>query len=336
MSDIKFGARLSRVVVIQSQETAKGTVLTGVTREGKEPYQRYVQLTPIDELKWKYVRDTALECERLGFWSVTLPHHLRMEGGPRYENWTMLSALAAITNCCKLHHLVLCNNFFYPPLLAKAVITIDHISQGRFILGIGAGYAKEEFLAYGYDFPSPGVRIAQLDESLTLMKKMWTEEHPTFKGKYYNIENATGNPEPFSKPHPPILIGGSGPKMMRLAAKHANIVNLEGKVRDYKTAKKRMDILEKACKKTGRDFNEITKSWGSYIYVVENEEELEKSQEALSNVPKGSVLTGTPEEIIDVIQNYVDIGFTYFTFRFEDLPDFKGLQLFAKHIIPAF
>lgn len=81
LSKIKFGARLSRLVVIQSQETAKGTVLTGVTREGTEPYNRYAQLTPLDRLRWSYVRDATLECERLGYWSVVLPYHVRMEGG---------------------------------------------------------------------------------------------------------------------------------------------------------------------------------------------------------------------------------------------------------------
>lgn len=335
-SRIKFGARLTRVIAIQSQDTAKGTVLTGVSREGTQPYPRYAQLTSYEQLQWPIVRDVALECERLGYWSVVLPYHVRMEGGPRYESWTMMSALAALTKRVKLHHLVICNGFFHPPWLAKAVITIDHISEGRFMLGIGAGYAKEEFLAYGYPFPTPGDRLRQLDEALTLMKRMWTEDHPDFQGKFYSIRNATGNPRPVTVPYPPIIIGGTGRRMMELAAKHASMVNLELPVGDIETARARLADLEEACEKLGRNFTEMEKSWGSYIYIVRNARELKDKEEALAKVPKNSILVGTPDDVIDVIQKYVDMGFTYFTFRFEDLPDLRGLRLFADKVIPAF
>lgn len=336
MSRLKFGARLSRLVIIQSQETAKGTVLTGVTREGTEPYKRYAQLTPIDRLRWSHVKEATLECERLGYWSVVLPYHIRMEGGARYENWTMLSALASITKCVRLHHLVICNGFFHPPWLAKAVTTIDHISEGRFMLGLGIGYAKEEFVSYGYPFPPPAVRLRQLDEALVLMKKMWTEEHPSFRGKYYTIEDATGNPKTVTAPFPPVIIGGKGPKMMKLAAKHANVVNIEHGLCNWDGIESSLTSLEKACNELGRDFDEIEKSCGSYIFIVKSDRELREKEQALSHVPKGSILVGTPDRVIDVIQKYVDMGFTYFTFRFEDLPDLRGLRVFAESVIPAF
>lgn len=334
MAKIKFGARLSRVITIQSQETARGTVLTGVTREGTRPYQRYAKLAPMAELKWSHVRDSALECERLGYHSVVLPYHLRMEGGPRYESWTLLSALAAITKRVKLHHLVICNGFFHAPWLAKAVATLDHVSEGRFMLGIGAGYAKEEFSAYGYPFPSPSIRIDQLDEALVVMKKMWTEERPVFKGKYYSINDPRALPKPIQKPYPPIILGGSGPKIVRLAGKHADIMNFE--IGDPAIIRSKLEILEKASTEAGRNYRKIGKSWGSYLFIRRTEKELKEKDEALSQVPRNSILVGTPDKVIDAIQRYVDVGITYFTFRFEDLPDMKGLQVFAEDVIPAF
>lgn len=248
----------------------------------------------------------------------------------------MISALAAITKRVKLHHLTICNGFFHAPWLAKAVITIDHISEGRFMLGIGAGYAKEEFESYGYPFPRPGLRIKQLDEALTIIKKMCTDAHPTFEGKFYTIKDATGNPKPITTPYPMIIIGGTRPKMMALAAKHANIVNIEFGVGDFESAKSSLDTLREACRKLGRDYDEIEKSCGSYIFIARTERELKDKEKALSQVPKRSILVGTPDKIIDAIREYVKLGFTYFTFRFEDLPDLKGIRLFAKEVIPAF
>jgi alkanesulfonate monooxygenase SsuD/methylene tetrahydromethanopterin reductase-like flavin-dependent oxidoreductase (luciferase family) len=204
------------------------------------------------------------------------------------------------------------------------------------MLGIGAGYAKEEFLAYGYPFPSASLRLEQLDEALTLMKKMWTEDHPTFQGRYYSIRDATGNPRPVTAPHPPIIIGGTGRGLMEMAAKHASVFNLELPVGDIETARAKLAILEKACDRLGRNFREIEKSWGSYIYVVPNEKELKEKEKILAQVPNNSILAGTPAAVIEVIQKYIDIGVTYFTFRFEDLPDLRGLRLFAEKVIPTF
>lgn len=178
------------------------------------------------------------------------------------------------------------------------------------------------------------MRIAQLDEALTVIENMWSEDHPAFKGKYYTISDAVCEPKPLQKPRPPILIGGSGPKMMEVAAKHADIVNIEGDSAEIVESK--LTNLEKACNKLGRDFGKVEKSWGKYLFLRRSESELREKERSLAEAPAGSILYGTPDRVIDEIQKFVDLGFTYFTFRFEDLPDLRGLQVFAEDIVPAF
>jgi alkanesulfonate monooxygenase SsuD/methylene tetrahydromethanopterin reductase-like flavin-dependent oxidoreductase (luciferase family) len=144
-----------------------------------------------------------------------------------FDCFTLLSAATAITKRIKIGQIVTCNSYRNPSLLAKTISTLDVISDGRIELGIGAGWYEQEYKAYGYYFPSYMTRIGQLDESLSIIKDMWGEEVASFEGKYYWIRDAICNPKPIQKPHPVIMVGGSGEKhLLKVVAKHADSYNL--------------------------------------------------------------------------------------------------------------
>jgi len=156
------------------------------------------------------VKNVTQECERLGFDSVWLFDHLMAFGSPEdnvLECWTTLSALSAATRRIRLGTLVLCNSFRHPSVLAKMAATLDYISDGRLDFGIGAGWFRPEYEAYGIPFPKASLRISQLAESLEIIKRMWTAEKATYQGKYYGVKDAVCNPKPVQKPHPPVWVG---------------------------------------------------------------------------------------------------------------------------------
>ena len=172
------------------------------------------------------IREAALECERLGFDSIYLSDHVVPRPNTPYperdeydldvpylECWTLLSALAVETTDVKLGTFTLCNSFRQPPsLLAKMAATLDHVSGGRLIFGIGAGYNELEYAMYGVPYPRPSVRIRQLEEAIRITKMMWTEERPTFEGRYYTIREAIFNPKPLQEPPPTHHDRRQGPK----------------------------------------------------------------------------------------------------------------------------
>src|SRR2546426_4709150 len=176
---------------------------------------------------WSEVKEIASLADEVGWDSVWVADHfLGVGSDDPLEAWTEMSAVAAITRRVELGFLVLCNSYRPPALLAKMAATLDAVSRGRLILGYGAGWFVQEYEAYGYDFPPVGTRLRQLEEGLQILKRMWTEEQATFHGTHYRIESARCLPRPTRKPHPPILIGGAGEKvLLRLVAPHAHIWN---------------------------------------------------------------------------------------------------------------
>src|SRR2546422_5117191 len=174
---------------------------------------------------WSEVKEIASLADEVGWgWVWAAAPFLGVgSDGPR-EAWTEMSAVAAITRRVELGFLVLCNSYRPPALLAKMATTLDAVSQGRLILGYGAGWFVQEYEAYGYDFPNIGTRLRQLEEGLQVLTRMWTEEQATFHGTHYRIESARCLPRPTRKPHPPILIGGAGGQVvLRVLAPHPAI-----------------------------------------------------------------------------------------------------------------
>jgi F420-dependent oxidoreductase-like protein len=299
------------------------------------------------EKAFEAIRTVTLEAERLGYDSVWLYDHFitypEATNDPCFESWTTLSALATITNRVGLGTMVTCNSYRYPSLLAKISATLDVISQGRLNFGIGAGWCKTEYSAYGIPFPPTSVRIAQLREAVQIIRKMWTEEKPTFHGKYFVIEEAINSPKPVQKPHPPILIGGCGRKMtLRIVAEFADRCNFGGgcTLEEYKEL---LDVLREHCDAVGRNPDEIEKTHIVDCAIIgESEEEVRrkikkfKYKEMSVKEFAERNLVGTPEELVSRLRGFVDAGFTYFMLRFPDAIEIKPLRIFAQEVISAF
>jgi F420-dependent oxidoreductase-like protein len=184
---------------------------------------------------WSRTASVAQQAERLGFESIWVFDHFHTVPQPTdemtFESFTTLSALAAITERVRLGHVVICNGFRNPALTAKMAATLDTISGGRFELGIGAGWKREEWLAYGYEFPETKVRLAMLRDGLEVITRMLApgRERATYEGQHASVRGAINLPRGVQQPRIPIMVGGNGPEVTwRLAARFADELNIDG------------------------------------------------------------------------------------------------------------
>jgi F420-dependent oxidoreductase-like protein len=303
------------------------------------PFYAFQAKTPAEH--FEILKNIVLESEHLGYDSVWLDDHLMYNNWSILEPWTTLSALSQITNRIRLGTMVTCNAHRNPALLAKTAITLDILSNGRLEFGIGAGTQEKEHAAYGFDFLKPSIRIEQLDEALEVITRLWTQEKATYQGKYYSLKDAVCKPKPIQKPHPPIIVGGSGEKhALKVTAKYADRFDW-GFLPSLDEYRHKLGVLENHCKNVGRDFCEIEKScWPSgQILIARDHEELSQKISKLkpSNMNlvefKKCTLAGTPDECKKHLQAYIDLGVTYFMLYFTDLPSLEGLRLFAKVVV---
>jgi F420-dependent oxidoreductase-like protein len=287
----------------------------------------------------KTLLDRAEMAERLGYHSFWLVDHFWTIGMPDVdllEAVTMMSAIAARTERVRIGTLVLCNSFRNPALLAKSLTTIDHISNGRLEVGLGAGWMEQEYRAYGYEFPSVGTRLRQLEEGLQILKAMFTESRANFKGHYYTVTDAPNNPKPVQKPHPPIMIGGAGEKvMLRLVAKYADRWNCPAGYRDFK---KTLGVLHEHCRAVGRDPKDITVSEQLMVCIGANKAEVDQKWEMAKGRKPFSftAVKGTPDEVVKQLREHVSWGVTMFTMMFADMAPPQTVELFAREVMPAF
>ena len=287
----------------------------------------------------KTLLDRAEMAERLGYHSFWLVDHFWTLGMPDLdllEAVTMMSAIAARTERVRIGTLVLCNSFRNPALLAKSLTTIDHISNGRLEVGLGAGWMEQEYRANGYEFPSVGTRLRQLDEGLQILKAMFTENRANFKGRYYTVTDAPNNPKPVQKPHPPIMIGGAGEKvLLRLVAKYADRWNCPAGYRDFK---KTLGVLHEHCRAVGRDPKDITVSEQLMVCIGANRAEADQKWEMAKGRKPFSftAVKGTPDEVVKQLREHVSWGVTMFTMMFADMAPPQTVELFAREVMPAF
>lgn len=295
-----------------------------------------------ERLGYRDILDEALLVEDLGYHSVWISDHVYgMYEKPednRFECWTTTSALAANTSTVRLGQLVMCNPFRHPSLMAKMAATLDSISGGRLEVGLGTGWNEGEFKAYGYPFESPAARVRRLDEAAQIMKRMWTEESPSFKGKFYEIDGAYCSPKPVQRPHPPLMLAGGGEKLtLRTVARHADVCNFaawRGTPEDYRH---KTEVLERHCKAVGRDPAEIRKSWACFALIAEDEDDAETSVKRYERARGGRPpIFGTPEQCIEQIRSYAEVGVTLFITRFMGGAFEKEAKLFAEEVLPAF
>jgi probable F420-dependent oxidoreductase len=305
-------------------------------------------------------RAMAERAEALGFDSVAISDHFMnaFSGapGPILECYMTLSALAAVTRKLRLAPLVTGMSYRNPALLAKMIATLDHISGGRFIAGIGAGWMRQEYEAFGYPYPSNAERIAQLAEAIEVLMAMWTQEEPVFAGRYFSIDKAYCFPKPVQKPHPPIMIGGSGGKLLEVAARYGDIVNLTAAIRtgrqslretvkfDRTAVAGRIAMLHDYARKAGRNPADIAVSGFMTVAIAADKEQADKRaadvvrQMGFADVETARrspmVLLGTPEEARRELRSRIEeLGMTYY---FTIFLSSETIDLFAREVIPEF
>jgi len=298
-------------------------------------------------LNFANLKERALAAEEYGFHSMWFPDHMWVRGIPQMdylESWTLMTSIAAATSRLRVGGLVLCNSFRNPAFLAKMVATLDNISNGRVELGLGAGWMDEEYRAYGYEFPSGGVRATQLKEGVEIIKKMFTEEKPSYTGKYFAIDGAYNNPKPVQKPHPPITIGAAAEqKMLKLVAQHADRWNCPAAVAHR--VDKKWAVVTEHCKTFGRNPEEIEISEQVVAVLGKDKADFERKWPMakqtlgrLADLDK-TALRGDPAGFIEGVKEKNRKGVTLFCMVLSDIAqdDFlNSLKLFAKEIMPAF
>ncbi len=288
------------------------------------------------------IRDLALRIEGLGFDSVHITDHLlgfdvSQEKKETYlESMTILAALARETSRIKLGHIVLCNSFRNPAYLAKMILTLDHISNGRVLIWLGAGWYEEEYKAYGYPFPSPKRRVDELEESLTIYKKIFTEDETNFEGKFWKLEKHRNFPKSIQKPYPQIVIGTNGKRMIDIACREADGINLP-----YSTLEQQnkmhnsLSIIKENLKKYDRDSSEFEISLFTSISIVNNQENLERliEERQISNSQMKYLFMGNIEEIKEKIREVENLGVSKMVIVVES-PDIQDpLTIFSKEIM---
>jgi alkanesulfonate monooxygenase SsuD/methylene tetrahydromethanopterin reductase-like flavin-dependent oxidoreductase (luciferase family) len=266
---------------------------------------------------WAGFRDAALHAEAAGWDSIWTWDHLLAIFGPWqqpiFEGWTALAALGPITKHVRLGLMVGANTFRNPGLTAKLATTLDHVSDGRAVLGIGGAWFEREHDAFGIDFgASPGERLGWLDESVMLMRRLLDGELVTHDGPRYRMHDALCEPRPI-QPHLPILIGGSGrQKTLRTVAERADAWNTSGPIDEVTDA---VATLERHCTDVGRDIGSIEKTLSFPIILRDDaaaaRHRLQASLDA-NGVPIDDFdgyLAGSPDEVADAIRPYLELGF---------------------------
>ena len=254
------------------------------------------------ELTYLELRDIALQIEMLGFDSIWFMDHLVFRDEKTthgvWEAWTLLSALAEATSRIELGSLVLCSQFRNPAVLAKMAVTLDAVSNGRFILGLGAGWNKPEFEAFGLPFDH---RVSRFEEAIKIIRPLLKDGHVDFTGKYYQAHDCQILPRGPRPEGPPILIGGTGPRMLRLAAQYADMWNITGR-QQPESLKEPLNNLKVACDEAGRDMKTLAIT--AQIQVAYPE---------FGSLPgwMTTFLSGSDREIADELKRFADIGVTH-------------------------
>jgi F420-dependent oxidoreductase-like protein len=276
-----------------------------------------LQLWP-QQTSWPEYRECSLAAEAAGWDSIwTWDHVLAIQGPwqqPIYEGWSLLTAVAAITERVRLGLMVGANTFRNPGLTTKLAINLDHISNGRAILGIGGAWFEREHEAFGIDYgASVGERLDKLEEAVPLMRRLLDGEQVSHEGRFYTFKDALAEPRPI-QPHLPILVGGSGPKKtLRTVARHADGWNGSGTLDEVRQS---LETLAAHCADAGRDMSgiELTVSFPTIIRddvaAAEAVRADQLKHNGMENLSGAQTLTGPPAAIVETLQPYLDVGFS--------------------------
>jgi probable F420-dependent oxidoreductase len=311
------------------------------------------------------IRDLAQAAEALDYDYIVFPDHIVLEGPERQHDphglaWDTVSVAAAViaaTEKIRIGHLVLCNLFRHPAITAQSLMTLDHLSNGRLLAGLGSGWTETEFQMTGIPFPPIAERLRMLDEALTVIKSLWTKEQTTFEGEFYHLNDAILWPKPIQKPCPPIIVGGGGKGLLRVAAKHADFVNISpdaGKqghislanVKEMTDAsyQEKIQFLREEAKRNGRDPNAIRISSFLFAFnLTDTPAAARQMAEAMAPMFQMSadevlrsplVLIGTPEECVVELKRRIEKwGATQFLFSAFGAIDEKMMRRLKEEVI---
>ena len=309
----------------------------------------------------KEATDAAIKAESQGFYSVSVNDHFYSPLGdahsPQLECFTALTAMAMVTKTIQLVPAVIAASFRTPALLGKITSSLDLACEGRFICGLGAGWQGTEYKAHDYPFPKLQDRLDQLDETIQILKAMWTEESPAFKGKHFEVYDAFNNPRPVQQPHPPIMLGGSGTGLLKIAAREANVLNIipptsNGKdfVNDQAATvkftmdvlKERIALLHQFMRDQGRDPKEI--ELGGLALLGLSADKKNPALAAMGTnlgfpdyaTAQGApvALLGTPAEVINTIERRLEeTGISYYIMLAASA---ETQEMFVSEVMPYF
>jgi F420-dependent oxidoreductase-like protein len=298
--------------------------------------------------QWLAIAEAA---ERLGFEALfTSDHYLSDVEVPEpgaHDAWTLLAGLASRTERLRLGTMVSPVTYRLPTVLAKAATTVDHISGGRVILGMGAGWWEEEHRTHGIPFPSTGERFQMLEEQLEIVHGLWSEDEYSFESRHYALEACRFVPRPVQRPHPPLVVGGKGgPRMARLVARWADGFNrVGGTPEEVREASQRVAVAVEAA---GRDPASVETSFMTWVMIGRSEAEWRARVERVRSMDRTAgpfeeyladvsrdCFVGTVARVVDRMREYAGAGVDHFVLNTELFDDLDMIELLASEVIPA-
>jgi len=292
---------------------------------------------------WDELRAKVQACDALGIHSVWFMDHLyppMLPHVPAFEAWTTAAALAPQTERVRFGHLVLCNGFRHPALLAKMAITLDHASRGRLALGIGSGSYAPEFGEFGIPFPPERERAARLAEALEVIRRLFTDATVSFEGTHYRLRDAPSLPRPLQRPHPPIHVGGAGERRtLPVVARHADVWNCP----TYALAElpQKLAVLRAECARIGRDPTTLAVTEEAVLALVARRDQIDAARALAERRFPGpgwgfaaGGYCGTPDDIAARIRARRQLGVEGFIFFLHDRGQPETLRLLAEDVLP--
>jgi len=295
-------------------------------------------------VEWTQILDLWRKAEAWGYDSLWAYDHFYPifvpPDGPCFEGWTLLGALAQATTRARIGHLVTGNTYRHPCVTAKMAATVDHISGGRLNLGIGAGWFELEHRSFGIDFKTVPGRLEALDEACQIIIGMFTRPTMTLAGRHYRVTDAMCNPRPRQQPRPPIMIGGTGRRvLLRIVARYADMWNASADADEMRAL---IDVIRGHGDAVGRDTDEIEKTVMlplAYGAAAERQEFMcslvARMRQTSPALARKSIMIGDKQECLDTIERYASAGVTHFIFMTFAPYMLDEIQGFAEDVIPA-
>ena len=293
------------------------------------------------EQQWDTIIEASARIEKLNYASVWVYDHFHTVPSPTqdptFECWSLMAALSQVTKNVRIGQMCTCNSYRNPAYLTKVASTIDSMSGGRLEFAIGAGWYDQEYKAYGYDYPSAGVRLKMLEEALQIYIAMTTQDKASFEGDYYKIKDAINQPKPLQKPYPPLWVCGGGEKVtLKLLAKYGDYGNWDVDVEGFVHKSK---ILKTHCEEQNRNYSDIKKTLHTNVIIGNNEKDLDAKINKIvdvTGIPKEMYidrpLVGVKEKVFDTIEEFSSVECEYLIAYIPDIVWGDTLEILSEKL----